>query len=97
MNVWQQEIPGSEGVYLVHVGGRLDQSLTPKLETNLTELLDQGQIHLIVDLTETTYINSGGLRCLVSAWRKSPAAGRRPLFMWLKPPSSGDILHDRVR
>jgi anti-anti-sigma factor len=34
-------------------------------------LLDEGHYHLIVDLSEATYINSGGLRCLVSAWRQA--------------------------
>jgi anti-sigma B factor antagonist len=39
----------------------------------LEELLENGHNHLLVDLTQTTYINSGGLRCLVSAWRRAKA------------------------
>jgi len=57
--------------YLIRVDGRLDQDQTPQLETILNELLDDGHINFIVDLTATTYINSGGLRCLVSVWRKA--------------------------
>jgi anti-sigma B factor antagonist len=69
MNVWQESLP-SETV-LVGVRGRLDQTLNPKLEQTLNELLDSGRIHFIVDLSEANYINSGGLRCLVSAWRRA--------------------------
>jgi len=69
MNIWQQEL--SQGVRLLGVRGRLDQNLTPQLEASLTKLLDEGHYHLIIDLTEVNYINSGGLRCLVSAWRRA--------------------------
>lgn len=60
-----------DDVWLVQVDGRLDQSQTTALETQLTTLLDDGRHFLIVDLSDTSYINSGGLRCLVSAWRKA--------------------------
>jgi anti-sigma B factor antagonist len=74
MSVWQEQLPQSE-TWLIGVSGRLDQSLNPKLEETLNELLDNGRIQLVVDLTQATYINSGGLRCLVSAWRRAKADG----------------------
>jgi len=69
MNVWQEQI--TPGIWLVGVGGRLDQNLSPQLEEQLLELLGRGENQLIVDLTQVSYINSGGLRCLVSAWRRA--------------------------
>lgn len=64
-------------VQLVTIQGRLDQSLNPELEEYLNRLLADGHYHLIVDLTAVTYINSGGLRCLISAWRQiQPHNGR---------------------
>ncbi len=57
--------------HLIRVNGRLDHSQTPQLEARLTHLLDAGHHFLVTDLTHTNYINSGGLRCLVSAWRKA--------------------------
>lgn len=54
---------------LIQVSGRLDQSQTPSLESNLNDAVAQSPKFLFVDLTEATYINSGGLRCLVTAWR----------------------------
>lgn len=69
MSIRQQALP--DGTWLVRVYGRLDQSLNPQLEKTLSNLLEEGNNRFIVDLREATYINSGGLRCLVSAWRKA--------------------------
>ena len=71
MSVWQEKLP--HDVWMIGVSGRLDQTLNPKLEETLDALLEDGHYHLVVDLTDTTYINSGGLRCLVSAWRRAKA------------------------
>lgn len=70
MSIWHERLPHTDS-YLVGVSGRLDQSLNPELEETLNKLLDGGHYDLIVDLSHTTYINSGGLRCLVSAWRRA--------------------------
>ena len=69
--IWQKQI--APDIWLVGVGGRLDQSLTPQLHETLTGLLDNGRYRLIVDLSGVVYINSGGLRCLISAWRRARA------------------------
>ncbi|MEZ4517740.1 MAG: STAS domain-containing protein [Chloroflexota bacterium] len=61
---------GQSDTYVVKVVGRLDQALNAMLEETLTSLLDEGHINLIINLSETSYINSGGLRTLVSAWRR---------------------------
>jgi anti-sigma B factor antagonist len=72
MSVWHEKLPQTNA-WLVGVNGRLDQSQIPDLEETLNKLLEDGQCHLLVDMTHTTYINSGGLRCLVSAWRRAKA------------------------
>ena len=61
----------TNGVHRLIVSGRLDQTQTPQLEETLNSLLAASSHVLLVDLTEVAYINSGGLRCLVSAWRKA--------------------------
>ncbi|MCB9420568.1 MAG: STAS domain-containing protein [Ardenticatenaceae bacterium] len=68
MSIEQQQLGN---VHLIRVNGRLDHSQTPQLEDRLTHLLEAGHYFLVTDLTQTDYINSGGLRCLVSAWRKA--------------------------
>jgi anti-sigma B factor antagonist len=69
IGVFQEQL--SPEVWMVGVRGRLDQALSPRLDESLIELIGDGRTQLVVDLTGVTYINSGGLRCLVSAWRKA--------------------------
>jgi anti-sigma B factor antagonist len=70
-HVWRHPLADNDAVRVVHVRGRIDQSLTPQLEQVLNELLDEEHYQVIVDMENATYINSGGLRALVSAWRKA--------------------------
>ena len=69
MSVEQRHL--QDDTWLILVEGRLDQALTPQLDAALNELLAAGHDSIIVDLSGTEYINSGGLRSLVSAWRKA--------------------------
>jgi anti-sigma B factor antagonist len=69
MNVRQEYLDNN--IWLVSVSGRLDQNLNPQLDQTLTGLIEADHNDIIVDLSRTDYINSGGLRCLVSAWRKA--------------------------
>lgn len=74
MNISHEKIPDTN-TYVVQISGRLDQTLNTTLETEIAGLLDAGSVDLIFDLSETSYINSGGLRTLVSAWRRARLAG----------------------
>jgi anti-anti-sigma factor len=56
-------------IWVVSVSGRLDQTQGPDLEKVLTSLIASSITRMVVDLSETEYINSGGLRILVTAWR----------------------------
>ena len=69
MSIWDEPLSGE--IWLVRVSGRLDQSQTDILQTLLRNLIDDGHFQLIVDLTEVSYINSAGLRCLVTGWREA--------------------------
>jgi anti-anti-sigma factor len=64
-----------DGVPVVRVFGRLDTSLTDELEEVLNGLVATERPKLIVDLAETTYCNSAGLRTLVTAWRHAHQKG----------------------
>jgi anti-sigma B factor antagonist len=65
-NIWQED-----GIWFISVKGRLDHDTTPQLGATLFDVLDKGHYCLVVDLSDTTYINSGGLRVLLSAWRRA--------------------------
>ncbi|MDX1414031.1 MAG: STAS domain-containing protein [Candidatus Promineifilaceae bacterium] len=62
-------------IWIISSSGRLDHSLNPQLEQSLNDLLNEKQNRLIVDLSHSNYINSGGLRCLVTAWRQAREQG----------------------
>ena len=83
MTIWQRALPGD--LYLVGVEGRLDQTVTPELEAELDQILVSGQHRIIVDMSGVNYINSGGLRCLVSAWRKAQRQGGSVVLAGLTP------------
>jgi len=68
-------VKGSGETWTVTVSGRLDQSQGPTLEQTLVDLVSEDASLIIVDLTETTYINSGGLRILVTSWRRLRQGG----------------------
>ena len=72
-------------IWIVSSRGRLDQSLNPQLEQSLTDLLEDGHTRFIINLSEVTYINSGGLRCLVSAWRRAKEQGGDLVLCGLNP------------
>jgi anti-sigma B factor antagonist len=66
----------SEDTWEVIVRGRLDHDLNPQLEAELNDLWANEKIqNLIINLAETSYINSGGLRYLVAAWRRFKQRG----------------------
>ena len=69
MSIWDEPLNGDS--WLVGISGRLDQSQTDLLQTLLQSLINDGHYQLIIDLTEVSYINSGGLRCLVTGWREA--------------------------
>lgn len=71
MDIRQQQL--NHGIWQISIQGRLDQMQTPELDATLVQLIDAQQYRLLVDLSDVNYINSGGLRCLVSAWRKARA------------------------
>jgi len=65
--VWHHPLQGD--IWLVGSRGRLDHALVPHLEATIDQVLGAGCIHLVVDLSQIIYVNSGGLRVLVAAWR----------------------------
>jgi anti-anti-sigma factor len=55
---------------LVTVSGRIDSSTAPELEKVLLGLIQAGQKNITVNLGETDYISSAGLKALLSALMK---------------------------
>ena len=70
---------------LVTVAGRIDSSTAPELEQLLLGLIDTGQKNFVVNLRDTDFISSAGLKALLSALMK---------VRKMKP--SGDVLISEI-
>lgn len=55
---------------LITVSGRVDSSTAPELEKILMGLIQTGQKNIVVNLRETDFISSAGLKALLSALMK---------------------------
>jgi anti-sigma B factor antagonist len=56
---------------LITVSGRIDSATAPDLEEMLLGLIQAGQKNLVVNLRETDFISSAGLKALLSALMKA--------------------------
>ena len=64
-----------DDVWAVTPAGRIDVAAARALEDAINGLLDQGHGRVVVDLSETIYISSGGLRVLFLALRRARTFG----------------------
>ena len=55
---------------VVSIKGRMDSISSPEFEKEVSELMAEGQINLIVDFGELDYISSAGLRSILAAAKK---------------------------
>lgn len=55
--------------------GRLNMVAAPALKTMVEQTLADGQNRIVVDLTETTFVDSSGLGALIAGLKAARAAG----------------------
>jgi anti-sigma B factor antagonist len=68
--------PG-DGARVVELAGDVDLYAAPELKRELMGLIDAGATRLVVDLTETTFIDSAALGLLAEALKRlQPIGGR---------------------
>jgi anti-sigma B factor antagonist len=65
-----QERPLQAGRRLIAVHGELDLFTTPELRTRINDTIDEGTRELIVDLSETAFVDSTGLGVLLAALKR---------------------------
>ncbi len=75
----------NNGIWLVMPTGRLDSVSGPILEATFARQLEADHVRLIADMSAVSYISSGGLKVLVSTWRKAQKAGGDLLLAGLTP------------
>ena len=64
---------------------KIDAATAPKLDAKLKELLAAGETEIRVDMDETVYISSVGLRAFVSAQKKLNKTGGSMVLAGVKP------------
>jgi anti-sigma B factor antagonist len=69
------------GRAIVTIRGELDLATAPELETALLERLDAGQ-EVVLDLRELEFMDSSGLRVLVTAHARAADGGPKFAIVW---------------
>jgi anti-anti-sigma factor len=78
----------NDGRTVVTVRGELDLATAPELETVLLERLDAGQ-QVVLDLRELEFMDSSGLRVLVTAHAR--ATDGDPRFAVVRPRAGSEV------
>lgn len=53
---------------ILHLEGSLDQQSAPIFRTTVNNHLQAGRVHLVLDMTDLTLLDSSGLTAIVGAW-----------------------------
>jgi anti-sigma B factor antagonist len=62
--------------HVIKLGGELDLHAAPELRNALDELIEQGAAGIVLDMSDTTFIDSSTLGTMVGAQKRMGAAGR---------------------
>ena len=67
---WLMSESKSDHERVLRVGGELDLAVAPELKDTLHRLIDEGETRLVLDLSDTTFIDSTTIGALVSALKR---------------------------
>jgi anti-anti-sigma factor len=70
-----ETVPTVHGVVLLRPGRRLNMVSAPQLTAVVSGLVAEGRSRVVVDLSETEFVDSSGLGALVSCLKKLRQAG----------------------
>jgi anti-sigma B factor antagonist len=71
----------ASGGLVVHVQGQVDLYVAPDLKVRLLDALDRADGRIVVDVTESTFIDSSALSTLFSAHRRARRRGGRVVLV----------------
>ena len=69
------------GHVVLEVGGEVDVYTAPRLRERLVEVIEGGSRQVVVDLGRVDFLDSTGLRCLVTADERARESGRRVVIV----------------
>ncbi len=70
---------------IMKLAARIDGNSAPKLEELLSSVLNEGFDNLILDLDETVYVSSAGLRVFLGIQKKINLSGGKMVLRNVKP------------
>ena len=82
MNIGEERV---DSVVILTIEGRTDGLTAPDLENRITEIVDRGDVHVVLDCAEMTYISSAGLRIFLTSARKCQQNGGKLMICALQP------------
>jgi anti-sigma B factor antagonist len=59
-----------DNINIISLVGKIDAMSTGEVEKKLNDLIDSGNKYLVVNFSDTDYINSSGLRIMLSSLKK---------------------------
>ena len=77
MTILEVDTEEREGLVRVSLRGELDLSTVEKVEDELRRIEDRGDELLVLDLSGLTFLDSTGLRLMVTADQRARKSGRR--------------------
>ena len=77
MQILEIETEVTDGLARIALKGELDLSTVNKVEEELESLEASGASLIVLDLSRLSFLDSTGLRCLVTADQRAKEAGRR--------------------
>lgn len=84
-------VAGEGGTTVIKVRGELDLSSVPQLRSCLADLLNRGDVQLVVDLSGVAFCDSTALGVFVGAHRRATAADGHVRFVH-PPPALRNLL-----
>jgi anti-sigma B factor antagonist len=70
MDEFAIDVARRDGCVVVSVRGEVDLATAPTLKTRLLDLVAEGENEIIVDLSDTDFLDSTGLGAVVAAYKR---------------------------
>lgn len=87
LNMRVSQMEGNVAVSVLHLSGDIDANSAPDLDVKISEILDNGTAHLLLDLTDVGYMSSAGFRSMHKAYTALGGAAEDNAALKLLKPS----------
>lgn len=68
-------ISQNNGVQVIQIEGNLDTSTSPQAEARINEIINNGELKMVIDLSGAGFVSSAGLRVFLSTAKQITSKG----------------------